>query len=158
MTRYPGVRRFKRAPVEPIQWKAEEQVLSAAEEEFERQYLEWNRGTRPEFIVWRYLVYRKHQVEGTDFIFQSSQFGGKRLFGGVVIDFWLLNLNMVWRVQGERFHKLEVADRVDDMAERLQMEQRGYVVVDLWVEDLNTRASYVLDLAWQGQEVPSRDV
>ena len=123
----------------------------------DREYQEWQSthgsGTKPEYTVWKYLTDRKHLREGVDFIFQSSRFGGRRVFGGVVIDFYIPARNMVWRVQGERFHMLLVADRMDDAVEKIQLEGYGYVVIDLWVNDLLQRPGYVLDLAWSGQEV-----
>ena len=133
--------------------------LESEEEQTNREYQEWQalhgNGTKPEFLVWKYLVNQKHLREGVDFIFQSSKFGGRRVFGGVVIDFYIPARNMVWRVQGERFHMLMTADRTDDAIEKFQLEGYGYVVIDLWVNDLLSRPRYVLDLAWSGQEVQS---
>lgn len=125
---------------------------SQAETE-EAEYQAWGRGTKPEYIVWRYLVYHKKLKEGVDFEFQANIFGGRRLYGGIVLDFLFPLLNMAWRVQGEQFHQLLVKDRVHDMITRIQLEQQGLIVVDLWVRDLLSRPKYVLDLAWNGQEV-----
>lgn len=139
---------------------AADPILVSAKKDFEARYLAWGRGTRPEFIVWEFLTIRKRQVEGRDFLFQSSRYGGRRVFGGVVIDFWLVAKNMVWRVQGERFHLLFVEDRMSDRIDRMRLEQEGYRVVDLWVDDLLTRPDFVLDKAWGGQEVlsPTKDL
>jgi hypothetical protein len=127
--------------------------FQTAEEQSAAEYAAWGRGTIPEFIVWKYLTKDKHQKEGVDFTFQSSMFGGRRIFGGEVLDFYIYVGNMGWRVQGEEFHLVNVKDRVHDKVIRLQMEARGMVVVDLWVRDLLSRPQYVLDLAWQGHEV-----
>jgi len=116
-------------------------------------YAAWGRGTKPEFIVWKYLVRTKRLKEEVDFVFQTNMFGGRRIFGGLVLDFYFPSLNMAWRVQGEQFHLVLVKDRVHDKVTRLQLEQLGMVVVDLWVRDLLSRPRYVLDLAWQGHEV-----
>jgi len=158
MPRAPGVRRFKRrkapgAPtLRPI--KERDELLRSDERQFEEEYARWARGTRPEFIVWKYLVYNKKLKEGVDFLFQSSRFGGRMIFGGVVVDFWIVPFRTMWRVQGERFHRLETPDRVKDVIDKARLEGMGYRVIDLWVRDLETRPTYVLDLAWKGQEVP----
>jgi hypothetical protein len=128
--------------------------VQSQEEVDNAEYAAWGmRGTKPEFIVWKYLVRNKHLKPDVDFSFQSSMFGGRRIFGGMVLDFYIPALNMAWRVQGEEFHLLLTKDRVHDKITRIQLEQRGMVVVDLWVRDLLSRPLYVLDLAWQGHEV-----
>lgn len=127
--------------------------IQTQEEIDNAEYQAWGRGTKPEFIVWKYLTQTKHLKEGEDFVFQSSMFGGRSIFGGIVLDFYIPASNMAWRVQGEEFHLLLVKDRIHDMVTRIELEQRGMVVVDLWVRDLLSQAQYVLDLAWQGQEV-----
>lgn len=129
--------------------------LESQEEQDTREFEEWGKGTKPEFVVWKYLVNTKKLKEGVDFIFQSSKFGGRRMFGGQVIDFYIPGRNLVWRVQGERFHMLLVADRANDALQKFQLEGIGYTVCDLWVNDLLQRPRYVLDLAWSGQEVQS---
>jgi very-short-patch-repair endonuclease len=126
------------------------------DEAFEARYAAWGRqGTRPEFIVWEYLTKTKKQIEGTDFVWQSSMLGGRMTFAGVVIDFWLLPFSMMWRVQGEYFHSVNVQDRTRDQLDRMRLEEMGYTVIDLWANDLQTRGRYTLDLAWRGQELPS---
>ena len=127
----------------------------SAEQQFEEEYEAWGRGTRPEFIVWRFLTENKHLVEGVDFDFQSSRYGGRRLFGGIVIDFYIPFKQMVWRVQGEQFHMLQSADRIKDEISRVRLEQEGFKVIDLWVRDIETRPDYILNLAWEGKEPPS---
>ncbi len=127
----------------------------SSEQQFQEEYDAWGRGTKPEFIVYRFLTENKHLVEGVDFSFQSSRYGGKRLFGGIVIDFYIPERRMVWRVQGEQFHMLNNADRMRDEVSRIRLEQEGLKVVDLWVRDIETRPDYILGLAWEGKEPPS---
>jgi hypothetical protein len=124
------------------------------DDSFEARYAAWGRGTRPEFITWEYLTKTKKQIEGVDFLFQSNLMGGRMTFAGVVVDFWLLPSTM-WRVQGEHFHMLTTADRTRDQLDRIRLEDMGFTLIDLWANDLLTRAMYVLDLAWRGQEVQS---
>jgi hypothetical protein len=157
--RYPGVRRFKRrkppanTPAMTFPWAQTDIRLEAAEQQFEEEYASWGRGTRPEFITWRYLTQEKKLVEGVDFVFQSSAYGGRRIYGGQVVDFWIFSRNMVWQVQGEFFHQLTTSARAKDMINRMQLEKLGETVVFLWVNDLLSRPVYVLDLAWTGREV-----
>jgi len=126
------------------------------EDDFEDRYAAWGgqgMGTRPEFIVFEWLTVRKRLVFGIDFYFQSSRWGGRMTFGGVVIDFYFPAVNMVWRVMGERFHLLDSADRMNDQVQKMALVGDGFTVVDLWVEDLETRPDYTLERAWVGQEV-----
>lgn len=128
------------------------------EDDFEDRYAEWggqSRGTKPEFIVWEWLVKRMKFKEGLDFNFQSSRWGGRMTFGGVVVDFWFPMYNMVWRVMGEHFHLVEPTDRMNDAVQKLALVASGLTVIDLWVQDLEQRPAYVLELAMRGIEAPT---
>lgn len=131
-------------------------ILRSREQQLEDEFLAWGRGTRPEYIVWKWLVQNKRQKEGVDFLFQSSRFGGRQVYGGIIVDFWFPDRHMMWRVQGERFHLLNPQDRANDMVARIRLVGMGATVVDLWVKDLEERPEYVLNLAWSGREPPSR--
>ena len=131
-------------------------ILRSREQQLEDEFLAWGRGTRPEYIVWKWLVQNKRQKEGVDFLFQSSRFGGRQVYGGIIVDFWFPDKHMMWRVQGERFHLLDPQDRANDMVARIRLVGMGVTVVDLWVKDLEGRPGYVLNLAWTGREPPSR--
>lgn len=124
-------------------------------QQFQEEYDAWGRGTKPEFIVYRFLTENKHLVEGVDFTFQSSRYGGRQLFGGIIIDFYIPAKQSVWRVQGEQFHMLNSADRMRDEVSRMRLEHEGFQVIDLWVRDIETRPEYILNLAWEGKEPPS---
>ena len=135
-------------------------IIHGLDVTFEEDYQRWGgraKGTKPEYIVWRWLTNTKQLVEGVDFQFQSGQFGGRIMFGGVVVDFFFPGLRMAWRVQGERFHLLETADRVRDLMDKQRLFETGFDVIDLWAEDLETRPNLVLGLAWQRRELnPNR--
>jgi len=109
-------------------------------------------GTLPEFIAYDWLVTRKRLTPNVDFVFQSSQFGGRQALGGAIVDFIFPLLFIVWRIQGERFHLLEAKNRAKDTVQRLQLLSYGYTVVDLWADDLLTRAEFVLQAAYEGRE------
>ena len=127
----------------------EDQRLAQAEA-FEERFQLWGRGTRAEFICWEYLVNEKKLEEDRDFLFQSSKFGGRRVFGGLVIDFYIFVKNLIWQPQGEFFHLLQPQDRTRQLIESARLNNQGYTVVYLYYQDLLTRPDYVLNLAWEG--------
>ena len=150
----PAVRR-PRSRSSPLPNRLTIPVPSPAASLLER-YEAWggiSRGTFPEFLAYTWLTDRKKLTEGADFLFQSSQFGGRRTFGGAVIDFLLVRTDVVWRIQGERFHLLEPASRTHDILQKILLVDQGFTVVDIWVDDLLTRTDYVLENAYEGREV-----
>lgn len=132
------------------------------EEEFRRRYDAWRAqtvGSIPEFIVWEFLVHIKKQIEGIDFSFQAPQFGGRTEFGGFVLDFYIVRPRYGWRVQGERFHSFFPQDRARDDVSKALLESRGIKILDLWEDDLLVRPIFVLEKAWNGEQVQNiRDV
>lgn len=145
-----------RRRLKPIEIPAQtliEQQSTQQQREFEERFAAWGRGTRGEFICWEYLTKQKRLVEGRDFLFQSSKFGGRRVFGGLVIDFYIFTKNLVWQPQGEFFHVLQPGDRAKQRLEEARLVGQGYTVVYLYFRDLQTRPDYVLDLAWNGEGV-----
>lgn len=79
--RAPGFRKLKRPrsgvpKLRPL--PSYDPILRSQEQQLEEEYLRWGRGTRPEFVVWRFLVFTKKQKEGVDFFFQCLT-GGHRV-------------------------------------------------------------------------------
>lgn len=131
-------------------------IPSNEDEDFNRRYDAWHartNGSLPEYIVYEFLVFKKKQIEGIDFVFQHPLFGGRTEFGGFVLDFFLVFRSEGWRVMGERFHLLQVQDRARDLVAKALLESRGIRVIDLFENDLLTRTEFVLRLAWEGREV-----
>lgn len=124
-----------------------------AKKQFEERYARWGRGSRAEFVAYEFLTVTKKQIEGLDFLFQSSDFGGRRVFGGQVVDFWLFPKALVWRIQGEYFHIRLAEDRAKDRLQRLQLVGQGQTVVDLYALDLEERPLAVLEPAFNGIEL-----
>ena len=110
----------------------------------------------PEFIVYEFLVHTKKQVEGVDFLYQDPFQGGRTEKGGFVLDFLLIVPQIAWRIQGERFHLFFPQDRARDILAREVLEGRGIRVLDLFENDILGRPTFVLELAWNGQEVQGR--
>jgi very-short-patch-repair endonuclease len=130
--------------------------VPSTETAFIARYQSWGgigRGTIPEFIAWSWLVDKKKLKENIDFLFQSSQFGGRRVLGGQVVDFLLIRQNVVWRIQGEFFHLRDPNKRAQDVTQKIKLIGQGYRVVDLWGVDLLTRPDFVLEKAYNGQEI-----
>ena len=158
-TPFPG-RRFEIEGLEirPLSGPAID-IPKTEDEDFLRRFDGWHaltNGSLPEYIVYEFLVFKKKQIPGVDFIFQHPLLGGRTLFGGFVLDFFLTLRQAGWRVLGTRFHLLQAQDRARDLIARSMIEQRGIQVIDLWDDDLLERAEYVLNLAWGGQEVVDR--
>ncbi len=135
-------------------------IQETQNDEFLGRYEGWRatyNGSIPEFIVWEYLTIQKKQEVGLDFDFQSPFFGGRNRFGGFIADFFFPQKQEIWRVNGERFHLAKPRDRAKDALAKVQFIQDGFSVVDLWEDDLLTRATFVLDLAFdRGVGVPTR--
>lgn len=127
------------------------------DEEILAQYDAWNartNGSLPEFIVWRFLVYDKKLIEGSDFYYQAPFGGGRTSFGGYISDFLFPIRQEIWNVQGLRWHVLHTEDRARDMIAKMMLTSQGYKVLELWEDDLLTRPEFVLNLAWDtGAEV-----
>lgn len=108
-------------------------------------------GSLPEFIVWEWLKNKKRQVEGRDFIYQWSVFGGRTAFGGFVLDFYFPARALGWMVQGLRYHLTNPDDRSRNQVAKQILAAQELTVIEIWEDDLMTRPDFVLELAWQGQ-------
>jgi len=87
------------------------------------------RGTLPERIVYKYLLFPLRMKAGIDFDFQSSLQGGRLELGGIVADFLFPNSMMVLQVQGPT-HEEHLRMRKDS-EQRLILSEMGFTVVDL---------------------------
>jgi very-short-patch-repair endonuclease len=110
-------------------------------------------GSLIEFIVWEWLVNKKRQVPGVDFVYGWAIFGGRTQFGGYVLDFLFPLQKMGWRIQGLRWHRTNPDDRARDQIAAQLLESRGIKVVDLWEDSILTRTEFTLQKAWQGESV-----
>jgi len=112
----------------------------------------------PEYIVYEFLVFKKKQISGLDFQYQNPVLGGRTAFGGFVVDFFFPLRLAAWNVQGNFYHLLKTEDRARDFIVEQILESRGIQFILLYEDDLIQRADYVLELAWNGQEVVERRV
>lgn len=135
-------------------------ISDPQEEQFEARYQSWRQvynGSKPEFIVFEWLVTRKKLVEGVEFVFQHSLLGGRTRFGGFIMDFYFPTKNVVWRVNGERFHLDKPESRARDAIAAAIMVGKGLKLVDLWEDDILSRPEFVLNLAFdRDASVPGR--
>lgn len=109
-------------------------------------------GSLPEYVVWEYLVTRKHWVPGEEFVYQLALHGGRTLFGGFVADFYIRPGEMIWNVHGLHFHLLKTQDRAKVALQKADLTSRGYRVISLWEDDLFERPEYTIEAALRGQE------
>lgn len=100
------------------------------EDPLEAQALQGVSGTLPERIVWRWLEYESGWLYNVEY----SYAGGRRVAGGMVLDFYVYSLfpRVVIRVQGEYWHHVRSGQRVKDDRAAQQLLQAGYRVIDLW--------------------------
>ena len=104
-------------------------------------------GTLPEYLVYRELV--RLQVE---FEYQSSQMGGRQERGGSVVDFLIIDLNLVLNVQSQYWHYGRPAAVLADRIQREQLEAQGLTVVYLDEEDLLRNARWYVEEALAGRD------
>lgn len=110
-----------------------------------------------EFMVWEFLVYKKRQIEGEDFIYQYPLLGGRTQFGGFVADFYFPLRQEVWNPAGLQFHWVDAQHRARDTLAKKILAGRGVKLIYLYEDDMLQRPDYVLNLAWeQSSEVPGR--
>lgn len=117
-------------------------------------------GTKPEWLVYQWLV-RRGLEPGIDFKYQVSVQGGRRKLFGAVADF-IINagpwspLTMVWRIQTYYWHFSQGPEVIaNDLQQRLRLEQAGWTVIDVFdldLEDRNQR-DVVLQAALDGVEL-----
>ncbi|KKL06459.1 hypothetical protein LCGC14_2595810 [marine sediment metagenome] len=99
-------------------------------------------------------VYGALKKIGIEFIFQSSQLGGRNTRGGAVIDFILTELNIGLRVQGTYWHEGIVKQAHDRMQkEMLEGLPNLDVIVDIWEDDIENNLEQTMTLAIQGEEM-----
>jgi len=128
---------------------------SDVEEDRLARYAAWRaqtNGSLLEFIVWEWLVGKKKQIPGVDFVFQHPVFGGRTQFGGYLLDFYFPLQRMGWRVMGLRWHRTNPDDRARDNLAKQLLSSKGMRVIDLFEDDLMERPDFVLNKAWRGEQ------
>lgn len=144
-----GVEVFRLIPVLP------DPVIPEIEEPEDYDFLKWQSewgGTYPEYVAFSWL--ERHGYEPyVDFIFQSSQMGGRQLYGGCVVDFDFPWFPMAWRIMGEFWHVGAPATEGRDAMQKLALTSYGYTVIDIYAQDVIARADWVLGNAIVGVQV-----
>lgn len=152
-----GVRVDREIPVAPAPFIAEPEALDADQFEF-TNWKVVHGGTFPEFVAWRWLVKVAQLTPEQDFFYQSSQFGGRQVPGGAVVDFEIRSHLVFWRIQGEFFHLGDVSVVGQDIFQKAAVESAtSWRVVDLYETDLLERADYVCRQALQGIQVNTQN-
>ena len=114
------------------------------------------RGTAPELLVYDWLERKRVRFE-----FQSSQFGGRKIRGGIVTDFvvWIGALMMAWRVQGAHWHSSAIAKARDQSTKVRLLHTRYYgqkfsAVCDLGEMSIYKSPNHVCEDAMRGRSTP----
>jgi|TARA_R110000751_G_scaffold20031_2_gene59164 hypothetical protein len=85
-------------------------------------------GSEPEYYIYKALQ-KRGLIEGTDFVYQSPQAGGRMQLGGAVVDFLLVFPPIGINVQSLYYHATKAAQRNHDIAVRSTLEGKGIQVV-----------------------------
>lgn len=144
-----GIEVFRLIPIVP------EPAVPKEEDPQDYGFLRWLAqwgGTYPEYLAFDWLEDHGYEVL-VDFIFQSSQMGGRQLYGGAVVDFDFPGLRIAWRVMGEHWHLGNPAVEARDEMQKMALATYGYTVVDCWAEDVIRRTDWVLSNAVVGIQV-----
>lgn len=92
-------------------------------------------GTLPERIIWKWLEDSGHLYE-----VQQSMFGGRRIAGGMLLDFYVYSIGgqrIALRVQGEYWHgPMGPGKKSKDDIQAFRLRAAGFLVVDLWEHDI----------------------
>lgn len=123
---------------------------------FLKRFADWQtaynaNGSILEYIVWEFLVFKKGMVEGIDFYYQYPALGGRTMFGGFVIDFFIPPA-LVLQPQGNQWHLKNSKDRARLRVEKATLGSQGITVVYLFEDDLLQRPDFTLQAALRGQQ------
>ena len=91
-------------------------------------------GSLPERIIWKWLENSGHLYE-----VQTAMFGGRRIAGGMLLDFYIYDLGpkIALRVQGDYWHgPMRLGQKARDDQQAFRLRARGFLVVDLWEHDI----------------------
>ncbi len=148
-----GIRVQRQIPVAPEPALPKPPTEDVAEEKFATWAAQYG-GTYPEFLVFEYLVEVAGLVYGVDFMYQSSQQGGRRVLGGAVVDFEVRPYQVYIRVQGMFFHVGDPALEGRDVISKISIESAtGWKVVDVFETDLYERRDYTMERALAGRQI-----
>ncbi len=108
-------------------------------------------GTTPELAVYGALV-RLGFKPGEDFEFQSAQFGGREIKGGLVADFRLYLPRIIINVQSQYWHYGNSGRMAQDRLQQLALESAGWHVVYIDEEDALRDVMYYVREALAGRD------
>lgn len=94
-------------------------------------------------------VYGALKKLGVDFVFQSSQLGGRNVRGGAIIDFFIPILSLAINIQSEFWHYGNPDRIAQDRIQRLALEGQGITVIYIDEEDILKDVDYFVREALQ---------
>lgn len=90
------------------------------------------------------ILARELTQRGIRWIPQVQVAGGRKMLGGMVVDFLLVDFRIWLRPHGEYWHGSTTARARDDL-QKLLLEAGGYRVVDIWEGDILRDVKTALD-------------
>lgn len=96
-------------------------------------------GSVEERIFYQALIDRG-LIDGVDFTYQASEFGGRAELGGLVADFMFPHPKVVVQVQSY-WHRLSLETETRDTDQTAILQAAGYVVLEIWGETINDAAA-----------------
>ncbi len=101
-------------------------------------------GSTPELAVYGAL-----KKLGVDFVFQSSQLGGRNVRGGAIVDFLIPSLSLAINVQSFYWHYGNPDRIAQDRMQQLALEGQGITVIYIDEEDILRNVDYFVREALQ---------
>lgn len=99
------------------------------------------RGTLPERIVYKYLLFPLRMKPGIDFDFQTSLQGGRLELGGIVADFMFPYMMFILQVQGPTHDQHRRSRK--DLEQKNILAEMGYTVVDVEDDDIYNEYKFI---------------
>ena len=94
-------------------------------------------------------VYGALKKIGIDFIFQSSQLGGRNTRGGAIVDFLIPSLSLAINIQSFFWHYGNPDRIAQDRMQQLALEGQGITVIYIDEEDALRNVTYYVEEALQ---------
>ena len=114
---------------------------------------EWWQGSKPEYFIYNALLSLGLKPD-RDFVYQSSQLGGRLEKGGAVVDFLFYNPpNLAVNIQSVYYHYRGITQKVRGQMQRAQLEGLGLKVIYIDEEDALRNPRYYVQQALMGNDL-----
>ncbi len=108
-------------------------------------------GTDLEWLAYWALTVPLKKKDGLDFSFQSGFFGGRSTFGGIIVDFIMIDGSRIGMdIQGEHWHYGQSEMIAEAILRRARMESYGWTLVFVDGDDIRSNPVYYVREALNG--------